>query len=295
MSTVETAPTLGPCSSWVTAEEVALCCGVDVGTDYAVFESAAVQASMTLFELSARQFSGECEQTTRPCADGCGCWAQWLVWPAQVPAVPWGSAWGWGLFGAAGWGWGYAGCSSTCGCGTLSRALLPGYPVTEIIEVVIGGEVIDPSGYRLDEYQFLTRLADDNGNPRFWPACQRLDLEPGEPGTWTVTYLSGVAPPPLGVDAAKELACEIYRACASGGALGACALPSGVTKITRQGVVIERAPFVTWAFVDGKWASGMSLVDLFLQTYNPGGLRRRSAVWSPDLPTYGLPVPGLSS
>lgn len=285
MSTTETAgPTLGPCESWVTAEEVAACCGVDVGTDTSVLDAAAVEASMALFELSGRQFPGACSQTTRPCSDGCGCW-DWLFWPSRPPQIPVGTAWGWGDWGAAGWGWGWDGCSDTCGCGSLSRVLLPGYPVYEIVEVVIDGEVIDPDGYRLDNFEYLTRLADADGRSRFWPACQVLDRDEGE-GVFTVEYLFGQTPPTLGVLAAAQLACEIYRLCTDG--IGACALPSGVTRITRQGVQIERSPFVSWAFTEGKWGTGIAAVDLFLQTYNPAGLRRRSAVWTPDLPGYGL-------
>lgn len=285
MSSVETGPTLGPCTSWVTEEDVAACCGVDVGTDTALFTTAAVEASMVLFELSGRQFPGQCEQTVRPCASGCACW-DYIISPAQSPAIPWA----WGFWGSYGWAWGFEGCGAgdTCGCGSLSRALLQGYPVNEIIEVKIDGITIDGTEYRLDDYRWLTRMADAAGNAQFWPSCQRLDLNDDQPGTWSVTYLFGQSPPLLGVSAAAQLACEIYRACSDSDGIGACALPSGVTKITRQGVTIERSPFVTWAFAKGQWGTGLPLVDMFLSTYNPAGLRRRPSVWSPDVPPYGL-------
>ena len=275
-------PIAGPCEPWVTSEEVADCCS-DVGTNFALLDAAAVQASMILFELSGRQYTGECTQTTRPCASGCSCW-DWIVAPANVPQIPWG----WDLWGSWGWGWGWDGCAGAgdlCGCGSLSRALLPGYPVTSIDEVQISGVVLDPGEYRLDGNRWLTRLANSEGQAQFWPACQRLDVPLGDPGTWGVTYKTGVDPPFPGVEAAKQLACEIWKSCS-----GAedCLLPTGVTKVTRQGVTFERSPFLRWAFKEGQWASGLALVDLFLSAYNPKGIRQRPSVWSPDLAGYGM-------
>lgn len=278
-------PVLGPCVSWVTAAEVSACCpAANAGSDVSVLDAAAVAASQALFELSGRQFTGQCENNAlRPFADGCGCW-DWLLSPMSpgAPQVAWGS-FGWGFWGG-GWGWGWDDCGSNYwGCGALSRARLPGYPVTQITEVKIDGAVISPAEYRLDGWKYLTRLAASDGTPQFWPACQRLDLDDTEVGTWSVSYLAGVDPPPLGVQAAAQLACQIFLAC-SGNA--SCELPNGVTKIDRQGITIERAPFLAWGQKQGSWATGLTLVDLFLSTYNPAGLRRRSAVWDPDLAPY---------
>jgi hypothetical protein len=60
-------------------------------------------------------------------------------------------------------------------------------------------------------------------------------------------------------------------------------------RVTRQGVTIERARFLSWAFSRERgWVTGLPLVDLFLGTYNPLGKRRRPAIWSPD---HRLPEP----
>lgn len=279
-------PVLGPCETWVSAAEVSACCAAaGAGSDPSVLDASAVAASQVLFELSGRQFTGQCENTGyRPFSDGCGCW-DWLLSPMSpgAPQVAWGS-FGWGLWGGS-WGWGWDGCGSNAwGCGALSRARLPGYPVTEITEVKIDGDVVDPTGYRLDSWKYLTRLADPTTlEPRFWPSCQRLDLDDDQVGTWSISYLAGVAPPPLGISAAAQLACQVYLSC-SGNA--SCDLPAGVTRIDRQGITIERAPFLAWGLKSGSWATGLALVDLFLSTYNPAGLRRRSAIWSPDLAPY---------
>lgn len=288
MSSNANSPVMGPCQAWCSAEEVAACCSANVGSDPSLLDAAAVEASMVLFELSGRQFTGECEvEASRPFSDGCGCWA-WLTSPMSpgAPQIPYGT-FGWGFWGTS-WGWGWDGCGSAFGCGALSRAKLTGYPVTEITEVKIDGAVIDPSEYRLDEWKYLTRLADPTTlEPRFWPSCQRLDLDDDQSGTWSVSYLSGVAPPPLGVTAAAQLACQIYLACTGS---EACQLPNGVTKIDRLGITIERAPFLAWGLLNGQWATGLSLVDLFLATYNSSGLRRRSSVWNPDGAPYSVKV-----
>jgi hypothetical protein len=275
-------PPLGPNVPWISGQDVANCCNVAVGTDLSVFDEVIWASSELLYELSGRQFSGLGQQTVRPCADGCGCWA-WLTWPASpgVPQFPYGLTWGW--WGNSGWGWGYEGCNDVCGCGSLSRAWLPGFPVNAIIQVLIDGAVIGPAEYRLDNWRFLTRLADPvTQEEQFWPRCQRLDLALTEPGTWGVTYTFGQSPPTLGVMAAAQLACELYKVCAG----QQCALPVGTTRIDRQGITVERPPFLSWALQSGRWATGLTLVDAFLSAYNPAAHRRPPSVWSPDLPQF---------
>ena len=161
--------------------------------------------------------------------------------------------------------------------------LLPGYPVTEIQEVKIGGVVQDPSTYRLDEYQWLTRMRDpaEPNIPLFWPSCQVLDLNDTEPGTFSVTYKSGIAPPLAGKQAAAALACELLP--------GAdCKLPSGAVRIVRQGLTIDRLQPLAQMLISG--ATGIPLIDVFIAAYNPSGLRRRPAIWSPDGPKFARPV-----
>jgi hypothetical protein len=142
--------------------------------------------------------------------------------------------------------------------------------VTEILEVVIDGVAVAGGAYRLEAARYLVRQ--DGG---LWPACQNEDAALGSAGTWSVKYRHGADPPLAGVVAAKTLGCELYLA-ATG---GKCALPSGVTRVVRQGVTFER---VQAAFSAGRITTGITVVDAFLATYNPGGQRRRTAVMSPD-------------
>jgi hypothetical protein len=280
---------VGPCEPWTDGAEVAACCPADIGSEDPdlVYANAIIASSEFLYELSGHRFSGLCEQRVRPCADGCSCW-DYILSPAQAPSIPWG--WGWWGYG---WSWGWEGCGAQdgCGCGTLSRALLPGYPVRSITQVVIGDEVLDSSEYRLDQNRWLTRLWSAEGNAQFWPSCQNLGLDIGEPGTWYVDYVTGQEVPQLAQDAATQLACQLFLFC-NGDASGACLIPNGVTKEVRQGVTFERQPFIAWGMLNGQWATGLSQVDMFLSAYNPAGIRQQPNVWSPDLPGYGLRVPG---
>jgi hypothetical protein len=183
--------------------------------------------------------------------------------------------------GGWGWGYGYGGpWNACCGCCGLSQVKLAGYPVTSITEVTIDGDVLDPSEYRLDHAQMLTRMADADGNAQSWPACQRLDRELGEPGTFGITYAYGAAPPQAGVNAAKALACELARSCVD----GECRVPAGVTKVTRQGVQFEQG-LVAAYIREGKTA--LTDLDVFVSAYGGiGRLPRRGLIWSPSMKPY---------
>ena len=256
---------VGPCEDWITGAEVADCCGdVILSSDNeAALEQVASYASSVLFELSGRIFSGLCGPVTaRPCRDNCSCWGfQTLAYASGGSRELW-TGWNWG-----GW-WGWNG--SHCGCGCLSRVKLSGYPVQGIAQVKIDGAVIAPSEYRLDYKRFLTHK--DGGR---WPACQDLSLDDDQEGTFSISYWFGETPPPLGVRAAEQLACELYRSCTG----AECRLPSGATRITRQGVTIERQFFQRDPLTKA-WRTGLTIVDLFLNTYNPSGLIRRPIFWA---------------
>ena len=263
-------PQFGPCQSWIDCGDIRAACETTGDDD--LLDGIAAMASQVMFEVSGRQFSGNCERTVRPCRDELNaCWA-------LNPAYGWtGWPWAWAWDGFA-WGW-YDQLGCHCNCAPLSRVMLPGYPVTEITEVKIDGVAVASTTYRLDEWQYLTRMRDpaDPTVPLYWPACQILALDDTEAGTWSVTYKSGIAPPLAGKAAATALACELLP--------GAdCKLPSGATRIVRQGLTIDRLQPLAEMLRTG--ATGIPQIDVFIAAYNPSGLRRRPAIWSPDGPSY---------
>jgi hypothetical protein len=89
----------------------------------------------------------------------------------------------------------------------------------------------------------------------------------------------------MGVAAAAELACEIYKSCEDD---VECVLPAGVSRIQRQGITIERNAFVAWGRQEGIWRTGLPLVDLFLNTYNSAGIRKRPTFVTPGRRVFPL-------
>lgn len=296
---------VGPCQPWTSSQSVWECCGSPMTTigegsdeeecpvDMTQF---ALEASQVLYELSGRQFSGNCEKTVRPCGQvGCGFQTLsrgYIVWS------PYAANWWWDPYWSPYWndGWWWNG-SNACGCKPLDWIKLSGYPVREITEVKIDGAVVDPTTYRLDERRRLVRVPDplDPDTWLRWPACQHLGLPDTMEGTFSVTYRYGQDPPPLGVHAAAQLGCELYKACSG----QACALPTGTSRVNRQGVTIERLAFTQWAFTPASrargartpgWSTGLPLVDAFLNTYNTYGIKRRPVFWAPGGVGYARSV-----
>lgn len=256
-----TAPALGPCQQWIDGDDVATSCDVVPSSDnQQQLDDAADMASLLLYRLTLKKFSGICVKTIRPCRSGCGC--------QHVE-----EGWYW-----RGHDW-MRHDGRYCGCGCVSQVTLSGV-VRGIVEVTIDGEAVAPDTYRLDEYKYLVRTHTSDYVNRGWPRCQALDLPASDPGTFQVTYMAGLDPPTSGITAAKSLACELYR-----GAIGGdCALPTGVTRIVRQGLAIERIDSIGSMLRRG--ATGLPLVDSFVSVFNPTGAMLGPAIWSPDAPAH---------
>lgn len=260
---------------------IAWCPGV--GTDLATAEMAASAASMLLYQLSGQQYTGVCTHVVRPCGPNDGCGWTWSEVLSPSEASNWAVSW---MVGVAGWGW-YNDNEPLCGCRHVSRVTLGNYPVLGINAVMFGSDVVDPTTYMLREFRYLDRITPTPSDQLLvWPTCQNMTLPLPQVGTWSVEYVSGVAPPLPGVLAAGQLACEIINFLLD----AECNLPDGVTSINRQGISMDRNLFMQWGLKSGLWQTGLTWVDAFLQAYNPSGAQMRSAVWSPDLENYPRPV-----
>jgi hypothetical protein len=231
-----------------------------------IFDLVAEQASDLLFALSGRQFAGECEhEPVRPPCDDCYCGYQILSRGYVIG--PWD------------YGYPLMLCDSCLVACSPSLVKLAGYPIREITEVKINGDIVPADEYALVQDRYLERLWGER-----WPISQNLTLPDTEEHTFSIAYTYGADPPSLGIAAAASIACELYKACSSGA--GECRLPSGVTRLTRQGVTIDKLAFTSWAKRDGRWATGLPLVDAFLSETNPAGLQRRPTFWSPGKRQY---------
>lgn len=255
---------MGVCTNWITGDDVAACCQVETSSG-ALFDQAAQEASDLLYELSGRQFAGECgPRTVRPACDSC--WCGYQILSRGYVIGPWDYGYPLDL------------CDSCLVSCSPSLVKLAGYPVREITEVTIDGDVVADTEYTLLNDRYLVRLNDQR-----WPVAQDLTLEPTEDNTFAITYTYGADPPALGQSAAAQLGCELYAAC---GGLSTCQLPAGTVRVIQQNVVVEKLAFTSWGFRDRRWQTGLALVDAFLNAYNPSGLKRRPTFWSPGRRQY---------
>lgn len=145
---------------------------------------------------------------------------------------------------------------------------LPG-PVDSVVEVMVDGEILDPSAYRVENRTWLVRTDDEK-----WPTCQNLDASPHEADTFVVTYNWGTPVPVGGQLAATVLACEMAKA-----TMGRdCDLPQRVQSVTREGITVA----VLDAF-DGldSGQTGIWVVDSWVASVTRAP--RRTRILSPDV------------
>lgn len=165
------------------------------------------------------------------------------------------------------------GCScngSSHDCGNSSASIYLPPPVGQVRQVKIDGAVLDRGAYRMNKGSTLVRT--DGG---LFPLRQRPDIPDTEQGTFSITYVHGALPGPLGAWVAGVLAAEFIKACS--GDRG-CRLPSGVTNVARQGVTYQ----IRADMFDGG-LTGIHEVDAYTGTYNPNRLASRPMVYTPDL------------
>lgn len=272
------APSTGVCTSWATTADLCSPCD-DYDFDQALLTESLEIASNVLYKLSGRQWPGTCSETVRPCGRRVALGDRSRSREVGIEGI------------TVGGGVSVCSCnrSRACGCPRLSEITLGAYPIASVDEVRLretsGGdlETFGPNDgeYRVDDYRWLVRLADSDGNNQGWPCCQRLDLDSGGGEVFfEVDFTYGTDPPAEGVRAAAVLGCELALACQPE-TIGECRLPRRVTEVVRQGVSI--AMLEPRTFLENN-LTGLIEVDLFLQSANPNRLTRRSTVLSPDRP-----------
>lgn len=165
-------------------------------------------------------------------------------------------------------GCGPARCCADRGCSVVLRG-----PVYAVDEVLVDGEEIPSSAYRVDIVQGAYELVRLDG--ACWPTCQNFTAAEDAVGAFTITYRLGKEVPEALAIATALLACE-YAGFLSG---GTCRLPSKMTRMARQGVEIEVEPP---APADG--LTGITQVDAIVAALNPSKRQAPPEILSPDLP-----------
>jgi hypothetical protein len=230
-------------------------------------------AAMTAYRI------GVCPTTIRPCSRGCAPAGSWIAAPASATganmgALPLQTIGGIFTPHITGGVWVNScrcGSVSDCSCGSsLSAVILPG-PVGAIESVVLNGELVDPTKYRVDNGNELISLDPDI----VWPSCQNMTADLESDGTFAVTYYRGMAPNEMVNSTAGVLAAEFYKACTG----GKCRLPQNVKQVVRYGVTIEVNPDL--------FSSMMVIpeVAMLVNVLNPNQLKQAPRVLSPDGPS----------
>lgn len=136
-------------------------------------------------------------------------------------------------------------------------------PVVEIESLEVGGQIVDPSFYRVGNKADLIRV--DGG---CWDTTAGV----------TVTYKHGLNPPFAGRVAATYFADELVASYLDE---DNCSLPDRVTSVSRQNIsydILDPQQFI----VDGR--TGVYQVDLFIRAANPTGASKKPKVFSADAP-----------
>lgn len=256
----------GPCEDW----PVTWVCDISAASP-ALTGAAVSMATEALWAMTGMRF-GLCSVTLRPCRSEClpdavGGWSSW-PWSGYYPQPA--------LIGGAWFNLVCGGCPGECSCTSVPEFVLPA-PVAEIVQIKIDGVVLAASAYRLDNNRIVVRTDGEE-----WPRCNDLSLGDTAEGTWSVTAKYGQALPEGAALAVGALACEIVRA----GQGEDCNLPAGLTQLIRQGVTIQY-PNLGELIRQGR--TGLYLADLFINTWNPHGLRQRSRTYNVERPTVRRP------
>lgn len=216
------------------------------GVSTAILDDACWAASDILFALAGHTFPGLSEITVRPTVDY-GSRGSWGTTGTGPDAATAGSA-----VNTAGWNpvlaGGLPGLGAFDGRG-LTHVALGVEPVQSVSQILVGGAVLDPSLYRVDEQRWLVRV-----DGQAWPW-----VRPDAPqGTFDVTLVYGQPPPRAGIRAAMELAIElaqVYNGSTT------CFLSGRVTEVVRQGITTVLADPLTLA---EKGLIGLPIIDDFL-------------------------------
>ena len=280
-------PRSGACAPWAQASDIERFPAVQAaaapliesgaledGQLEALCAEAAAAASDILYERSGKVFPGNCGPVTvRPVSRPTD--ADTRGWGANYSTIGWTASLGF----ASAYGSYNPGVLAHYGGVEPPTVELP-YAVTEIVEVKIDGLVIPEDEYELRDFKSLVRLRPSaNAVPvaRWgWPTSQIMDLPDTEPGTFSVTYKFGNPPPAAGLLAARRLGEYLVLP-----QLGdATKLPTRVRQVARQGITAMVTDVLDLL---EKGMLGIYECDAFVKTYNPNGLQRQAAVWSPDL------------
>jgi hypothetical protein len=148
-------------------------------------------------------------------------------------------------------------------------------PTIAVHEVRVADAILDPVNYR-KVGDALIRI-----DGKTWPV-QRIEAAEGTHGWWAIDMTTGFPVPIGGQAAAGLLATELLKARRKD---GKCRLPARAQSVAREGVDVT---LLDPAALYEAGLTGLAEVDGWITAVNPGRLRTRASVTSPDHPLRGL-------
>lgn len=224
----------GPCSPFLCAADLPASGECLDMVSSSVIEDAIGQASYILWRMSGGRMYGVCEETVRPTPGRCG---------------------------------DLTSCDAHC---TVSSLKLGQTPVQRIKWVMIDGEILSPSEYRLLDHDMLIRVGDR------WPHCQHLDRPLTEEGTFGIRYRFGHEVDPITKQAGVDLVMEFIKLAVPGDR--ARRLPGAVASASSQGLSFSMQDRNTLVREMGSY---LESVNRFMSFWNPT-VQPETYVYSPD-------------
>lgn len=210
-------------------------CAYTEGDDGELIEDLIDEASDFLYVASGGRVHGVCERTVWPVSDrSCG--------PDRFGA--------WSSHSVPGW--------------IVDDAIPLAGPSTTILEIIIDGEVLDPTEYGLYNGNNLFR------RQRAWPTYNDIAKLPGEDGTFTIRFTFGDPIDRITTQATVELVCQMMNDAQVLSRL------RGITSANVQGVSVSLDA------AEEALALGIPSVGRFLDRYAPRGIGALG-VWSYEL------------
>jgi len=216
------------CGDWITADD--LPCDLTVASE-AQIALAIEQATVWLFDATCQEYPGLCVSVIRPM-------------PGLTACTP---------------------TDDRCATDSIDLSDWVTGPITQVLEVVKGGDIVDPVHYTLMNSRYFVPQRPTTVTPELipWP-LQDYEYAEGGDYSWTIEVEHGALPPAPLKMACTELACQLLRRM-----LGLdCDLPDNATSVSRGGVTVSLQ-----ARADGK--IGLPLIDAQVERYGCTQVRTR--------------------
>lgn len=234
------------CQPFVTADDVRnATCGCEIIEDDEIIESWIDMASDIIYVLTGGQITGVCTKTVRPVAN-----CDLPCFSPRRRDMDYGMD-RYALYGG------------------LIPVSLRG-PNTQIMQVKLDGEVMNPMNYAVVNGRHLIRRDDKR-----WPLGNDLTEDDDQEGTWSITFRFGREPDLLTVQATLELACELAKADQGRSNV----FPPGVIAASVQGASVVVQDAVDQAANGQPGDASFPTVARLLAIYPP----HLSAVYSPEI------------